>query len=234
MTTIDHSTVLVTGANGGLGTEFVRQALARGASRVYATARTPQDWGDDRIVPLALDVTDAASIAAAARSASDTTIVVNNAGIGGARTRLVETPIADVRRLFDTNVFGALEVAQAFAPVLAANGGGALVDIHSVLSWLGRGGAYSATKAAFWSVTNSLRLELRQQGTQVLGAHLGYTDTPLTAWLTDAEKADPADIVAAIYDALEAGDHEVLADQISRDVKAGLSQPLTALYPELG
>ena len=234
MTTLDDSVVLVTGANGGLGIEFVRQALARGARRVYATARTPRDWDDARIVPLALDVTDAASIAAAAAAAADTTVVVNNAGIGGARSPLVETPIADVRRLFDTNVFGALEVAQAFAPVLAANGGGALVDIHSVLSWLGRGGAYSATKAAFWSITNSLRLELRGQGTQVLGAHLGYTDTPLTAWLTDAEKADPADIVAAIYDALEAGHDEALADQVSRDVKAGLSQPLSALYPELG
>jgi NAD(P)-dependent dehydrogenase (short-subunit alcohol dehydrogenase family) len=140
-----------------------------------------------------------------------------------------------VRRLFDTNVFGALEVARAFAPVLAANGGGALVDIHSVLSWLGRGGVYSATKAAFWSLTNTLRLELREQGTQVLGAHLGYTDTPLTSWLPpEVPKADPAVIVSAIYDALEAGEHEVLADDISRDVKAGLSQPLEVLYPELG
>ncbi|HXR43683.1 MAG TPA: SDR family oxidoreductase [Pseudolysinimonas sp.] len=233
MTTIQNAVVLVTGANGGLGTEFVRQALARGAARVYATARTPREWGDDRIVPLALDVTDAASVAAAARAASDTTIVVNNAGIGGARSRLVDTPVADVRRLFDTNVFGALEVAQAFAPILAANGGGALVDIHSVLSWLGRGGAYSATKAAFWSITNSLRLELREQGTQVLGAHLGYTDTGMTTGI-EAEKNDPADVVRAIYDSLEAGDDEVLADQISRDVKAGLSQPLAALYPELG
>ena len=233
MTAIQGSTLLVTGANGGLGTEFVRQALARGAQRVYATARTPRPWTDPRVIPLTLDVTSSASIREAASLSSDVTIVINNAGVGGARSPLVETPMDDVRRLFETNVFGALEVAQIYAPILAANGGGALLDIHSVLSWLARGGAYSATKAALWSITNSLRLELRAQGTQVVGAHLGYTDTPLTAWLEGVEKADPAVIVGTIYDGLEAGNQEVLADSISRDVKAGLSHPLSALYPEL-
>jgi NAD(P)-dependent dehydrogenase (short-subunit alcohol dehydrogenase family) len=233
MTSLKDSTILVTGANGGLGLEFVHQALARGARRVYASARTPRTWDDVRIVPLTLDVTAPASIREAAAQSGDVSIVINNAGIGGERSRLVDTPLDDVRRLFETNVFGALEVAQAYAPILAANGGGALVDIHSVLSWLGRGGAYSATKAAFWSITNTLRLELLEQGTQVVGAHLGYTDTPLTAWLEGVEKADPAVIVAAIYDGLEAGDHEVLADDVSRQVKAGLAAPLSALYPEV-
>jgi NAD(P)-dependent dehydrogenase (short-subunit alcohol dehydrogenase family) len=233
MTALQDSTVLVTGANGGLGVEFVQQALARGARRVYATARQPRVWDDARIVPIALDVTSSESIRRAAAETPDVSVVVNNAGVGGARSRLVDTPLDDVRRLFDTNVFGALQVAQTYAPILAANGGGALVDIHSVLSWLGRGGAYSASKAAFWSLTNTLRLELLEQGTQVVGAHLGYTDTPLTAWLEGVEKADPAVIVAAIYDGLEAGDHEVLADEVSRQVKAGLAHPLSALYPEL-
>jgi NAD(P)-dependent dehydrogenase (short-subunit alcohol dehydrogenase family) len=233
MTAITGSTILITGANGGLGTEFVRQALDRGAQRVYATARAPQHWDDPRVRPLTLDVTSGASIREAARLSSDVTIVINNAGVGGARSPLIETPMDEVRRLFDTNVFGALEVAQIYAPILAANGGGALVDIHSVLSWLARGGAYSASKAAFWSITNSLRLELLAQGTQVVGAHLGYTDTPLTAWLEGVEKADPAVIVGTIYDGLEAGDLEVIADAISHDVKAGLSHPLSALYPEL-
>jgi NAD(P)-dependent dehydrogenase (short-subunit alcohol dehydrogenase family) len=233
MTSLKDSTILVTGANGGLGLEFVHQALARGARRVYASARTPRTWDDVRIVPLTLDVTAPASIREAAAQSGDVSIVINNAGIGGARSRLVDTPLDDVRRLFETNVFGALEVAQAYAPIHAANGGGALVDIHSVLSWLGRGGAYSATKAAFWSITNTLRLELLEQGTQVVGAHRGYTDTPLTAWLEGVEKADPAVIVAAIYDGLEAGDHEVLADDVSRQVKAGLAAPLSALYPEV-
>lgn len=228
MTDLTNAIVLVTGANGGLGTEFVHQALARGAAKVYATARTPRTWDDERIVPLVLDVTSQQSVDAAARAASDVTVVVNNAGVGGSAP-LLETSVEAVERVFATNVFGALRVAKAFAGSLR---GGALVDVHSVLSWIALGAGYSASKAAFWSLTNSLRLELAPQGTQVVGAHLGYTDTGMTTGL-DVEKADPADIVAAIWDAVEAGEHEVLADQISRDVRAGLSAPLEALYPGL-
>jgi len=231
MTQLTDSVVLVTGANGGLGTEFVSQALQRGARRVYATARKPRSWDDGRVVQLALDVTDSASVAAAAEAAADTTIVINNAGISAGRS-LLAMPLGEVRATYETNVFGPIAVAQAFAPVLADNGGGALVDVHSVLSWLARPGVYPSTKAALWSVTNTLRLELAAQKTQVVGAHLGYADTPMTAGL-DVAKADPRDIVAAIYDGLEAGDHEVLADDISRQVKQGLSQPLAALYPQL-
>ena len=231
MTQLEGSVVLVTGANGGLGTEFVGQAVARGARRVYATARKPRTWDDDRIVPLALDVTDPASIAAAAAAAADATVVINNAGIG-ARSSLLGTPLEEVRAVYEANVFGPIAVAQAFAPVLEENGGGALIDVHSALSWLATPGAYSSAKAALWSVTNTLRLELASQGTQVVGAHLGYTDTPLTAGL-DVAKEDPRDIVAAIYDGLEAGVHEVLADDTSRWVKQNLSQPLSALYPQL-
>jgi NAD(P)-dependent dehydrogenase (short-subunit alcohol dehydrogenase family) len=228
---IDGSTVLVTGANGGLGGEFVRQALQRGATKVYATARIPRDWGDPHVVALALDVTDAASVEAAAAAASDVTIVVNNAGVGGA-TSLLQSSVGEVERVFATNVFGALRVAKAFAPVLGGHGGGALVDVHSVLSWLALAGGYSASKAAFWSITNSLRVELAPQGTLVVGAHLGYTDTPMTARL-DVEKSDPADIVRLIWDAVAAGADEVLADRVSLDVRAALSAPVAALYPQL-
>ncbi|HLK78905.1 MAG TPA: SDR family oxidoreductase [Streptosporangiaceae bacterium] len=231
MTQLPDSVVLVTGANGGLGTEFVRQALDRGARRVYATARTPRTWDQDRVVPLALDVTDPASVAAAAAAAPDTTVVINNAGIS-AGPSLLDASLDEVRAAYETNVFGPIAVAQAFAPVLAKHGGGALVDVHSALSWLARPGAYPSTKAALWSVTNTLRLELAGQGTQVVGAHLGYADTPMTARL-DVAKADPRDIVAAIYDGLEAGDQEVLADDVSRWVKQNLSGPLAALYPDL-
>ena len=231
MTLLADSVVLVTGANGGLGTEFVAQALQRGARRVYATARSPRAWNDERVVPLALDVTDAASVADAAAAAADTTIVINNAGVSAADS-LLTVSLAEVRAAYETNVFGPITVAQAFAPVLAKNGGGALVDIHSALSWLARPGAYPSTKAALWSVTNSLRLELAGQGTQVVGAHLAYADTPMTAG-RDVDKADPRDIVAAIYDGLEAGEHEVLADDVSRWIKQKLSEPLAALYPEL-
>ena len=232
MAQLKDAVVLVTGAQGGLGREFVAQALARGAARVYATARSPQEWDDSRIVPLRLDVTDEESVAAAVQAAADVTVVVNNAGVNGAES-LLASPVSEVERVFATNVLGALRVAKGFAPVLGRNGGGALVDVASVLSWLAIAGGYSASKAALWSLTNSLRLELAPQGTQVVGAHLGYTDTPMIAGL-DVEKNDPADVVAAIWDAVEAGAHEALVDAVSRDVRAALAAPVEALYPQLG
>ncbi|WHU47131.1 SDR family oxidoreductase [Gordonia sp. L191] len=232
MTQLDGAVVLVTGANGGLGTEFVSQAIARGASKVYASARNPRAWSDDRIVPLTLDVTDPGSVEAAAADALDVSILVNNAGVGGAQS-LMSTTVVEVEDVFATNVFGALRVAKAFAPTLARNGGGSIVDVASALSWLAVSGGYSASKAALWSITNSLRLELAPQGTQVVGAHLGFTDTPLVAGL-DVEKNDPADVVAAIWDAVGTGQHEVLADSASRTIRAALSGPLTDLYPQLG
>ncbi|PZF62124.1 short-chain dehydrogenase [Curtobacterium sp. MCBD17_034] len=231
MTDIRDAVVLVTGANGGLGAEFVAQALDLGATKVYATARRPKTWNDARVTPLELDVTDQRSVDAVVRAAHDASVVINNAGIGGAHS-LLESTLEEVEQVFATNVFGPLRVAKAFAPVLAANGGGVLVDVHSALSWLAVAGGYSASKAAFWSVTNSLRLELAPQGTQVVGAHLGYTDTPMIADL-DVDKEDPADIVAAIYTAVTSGEHEVLADDTSRTVRSALSAPLSALYPTL-
>jgi NAD(P)-dependent dehydrogenase (short-subunit alcohol dehydrogenase family) len=229
---IERAVVLVTGANGGLGREFVSQALDRGAAKVYATARNPREWDDTRVVPLTLDVTDAASIEAAARTASDTTIVINNAGITVAGDRLTRSSIDDIRATFETNFFGAIQVVRGFAPALGANGGGAIVDVHSVLSWIGLAGSYSASKAAFWSATNSFRLELAPQGTHVLGLHLGYTDTPMVAAIK-AEKNDPADIVRLAYDGLQAGEYEVLADELSATVKAGLSARIEDLYTDL-
>ena len=227
---IKGSVVLVTGANGGLGEQFVAQALERGATKVYASARSPRQWNDARVIPLPLDVTDAASVAAAAATASDTTIVINNAGISA------PAPIAGdeavLRTIMETNFFGALAVARDFASVLGTNGGGVLLNVHSVLSWIGLAGAYSASKAALWSATNSLRLELAPQGTLVVGLHLGYTDTPMTAGI-DAPMNDAADVVRSAYDGIEAGEYEVLADQLSIDVKQGLAAPIIGLYPQL-
>jgi NAD(P)-dependent dehydrogenase (short-subunit alcohol dehydrogenase family) len=236
-----NSIVLVTGANGGLGTQFVHQALELGAQKVYATARRPRTWNDPRIVALPLDVTDQASIIAAAAAAADTTIVVNNAGISPIPDRILSDDMRDIRKTFETNFFGALAVARAFAPVLGVNGGGALLHVHSVLSWIvgdpegqaGGHGAYSASKSAFWSATNSLRLALAHQGTHVLGLHFGYTDTPMTAQIID-DKEDAADIVRAAYSALLAGEYEVSADNRSRNAKQKLAGPLEDLYPQLG
>jgi NAD(P)-dependent dehydrogenase (short-subunit alcohol dehydrogenase family) len=230
-TKLEGSVVLVTGANGGLGVEFVAQSLARGATKVYAAARSPRDWEDQRVVPLLLDVNDPDSIRRAAAESGDTTVLINNAGINR-RGTLATASSEDVRAIFDTNFFGALEVAQVYAPILKANGGGVLLNVASVLSWLAYGAAYSASKAALWSATNSLRLELAPQGTLVSGLYLGYTATPLTAGI-DAPMNDPADIVAAAYDGIEAGDLEILADQLSVDVRGNMGAPISQIYSEL-
>ncbi len=227
MVSIQGSTVVVTGGQRGLGKAIVGEALRRGAAKVYATARSPQPSADQRVVSVALDVTDADSVVALAEKAADAQIVVNNAGIVGGHS-LLGSDLEEIREVFETNYFGALRVAQAFAPVLATNGGGALVDIHSVLSWVGGFGAYGASKAALWSATNSLRIELEKQGTSVTGVHLGYTDTDM---VTDVEgpKNDPRDVARAILDGVERGDAEVLADDVTRHFKSALSGPVEAL-----
>lgn len=227
MTDIVGATVLVTGGQRGLGQAFVQELLDAGAAKVYATARVPVPSDNSRVIPLALEVTDATSVAAAAAAAPDVTIVINNAGIVG-RGSLLTMDLDDARAVFEANVLGALRVAQAFAPALAANGGGALVDIHSALSWASGSGVYGASKAAFWSLTNSLRIELAAQGTQVVGVHLGYTDTDMTKGI-DAPKNDPRDVARDVLVAIEKGETEVLADEVSRHFKAALSGPVEGL-----
>ena len=160
MVNVHGSTAVVTGGQRGLGKALVDELLKRGAFQVVATARKPRSCTDPRVVSATLDVTSAKSIAALAETASDATIVFNNAGIGVKLPSLLRSEFGDIRRVFETNYFGALRVARAFAPVLARNGGGALVDICSVMSWLAGKGAYGDSKAALWAATNSLRLEL--------------------------------------------------------------------------
>jgi NAD(P)-dependent dehydrogenase (short-subunit alcohol dehydrogenase family) len=227
MVSIQGSTVVVTGGQRGLGKAIVDELLQRGAAKVYATARSPQPSADQRVVSVALDVTDTDSVAALARNATDAQVVVNNAGIIGGHS-LLGSDLEEIREVFETNYFGALRIAQAFAPVLAANGGGALVDIHSVLSWVAGFGAYGASKAALWSATNSLRVELEKQGTSVTGVHLGYTDTDMVADVA-GPKNDPHAVARAILDGVERGDAEVLADDLTRQVKSALSGPVEAL-----
>ena len=233
MPSLDGAVVLVTGANGGIGTHFVREALARGAAKVYATARTPRAWDDERIVSLALDVTDPDSIRAVVDAAPDVTVLINNAGIAPATPGILSHTDEEIRANIETNFLGPLFLARAFAPMLAAKGAGtAIIDVHSALSWFAVMGIYSASKAALWSATNSLRLELAPAGVHVVGVHVGWVDTPMAAHAT-TPKVDPAVLVSKVFDATESGEFEVLGDETSTKLKAGLSAPLEAVYPQL-
>ena len=220
---LDGRTVLVTGANGGLGGEFVRQALDRGARKVYASARSPRDWPDERVVPLVLDLLDPESVALAVKTASDVDLVVNNAAVLPPGDNSVATSPEDVvREVFETNFFGNLRVAKAFAPVLATNGGGALLNVLSLAAWIPVPTAYAASKAALWSATNALRFELSSQQTTVTALIVGMIDTPASArW--DVPKVSPASVVGQAYDGVVTGAFEVLADEDSRDIKSRLS-----------
>jgi len=231
MTSLNNAVVLVTGSNTGLGEQFVKAAVERGARRVYATARKPKEWSDGRIVPLRLDVTDPASIDRALEQAGDTTILINSAAIYP-RSDLLTGPFEDITATIETNLIGPIRLARAFAPTLRS-AKGALVNVGSVLSWLAVGKAHSVSKAGLWMATNAFRLELAPDGVQVLGAYQGPTDTPMQAGNDTAGMNKPSDVVAAVFDALEAGENEVLADEMTKKVHAALSQPVTALYPSL-
>ncbi|MCF3132905.1 SDR family oxidoreductase [Streptomyces olivochromogenes] len=227
MVAVADKVVMVTGGRRGLGAALVDELLARGARKVYSTARSA--YTDDRpqVVTAELEVRSQASVAALAEAATDVDIVFNNAGI------LLPAPLLtgdfeDARTTFDVNVFGPLRVARAFAPILAANGGGALVNMHSVLSWLAGSGAYGASKAAAWSLTNSLRVELAGQQTQVVGVHAGFIDTEMVSAM-NLPKATPAEVAARIVDGLEAGATEVLTDDVTVATKAALSGPVERL-----
>ncbi|TDD64562.1 SDR family NAD(P)-dependent oxidoreductase [Jiangella aurantiaca] len=231
MTRIEGTVALVTGGNRGLGKALVDELFARGAAKVYAAARDPRTVTDPRATPLAVDVTSDEAVAAAAAEAGDVRLLVNNAG-GLVGASFLDSPVDDVRREFETNFYGPLRVTRTFVPVIEANGGGHVLNVHSVLSWLAISGSYSASKAALWSQTNSLRLELRDRGIGVTGLHVAYIDTDMAARV-DAPKSSPADVARLALDAVEAGAHEVLADDVTRQVKAGLSGDLGALYPQL-
>ena len=228
---ITGQTALVTGANRGLGLQLATQLRDRGA-RVYAAARNPGTVELPGVTPLALDVTDPASVTAAAQATGDVVILVNNAG-SSTGASLLTGELADIRLELDTHFLGTLAVTRAFAPQLAAQGRSAVLNVLSVLSWLNipASGAYCAAKSAEWSLTNALRQELAPQGTQVTALHVGYMDTDMIRHL-DVPKSDPAIIARLAIDGLAAGDTEVIADETSRQVLAGLSGGVAALYPQ--
>jgi short-subunit dehydrogenase len=164
-------------------------------------------------------------VAAAVAQAGDVTLVVNNAGIARVLPSMLEPGLVDMsREIFETNYYGVMHVSLAFAPVLKANGGGAIVNVLSDAAWIASPflSAYSASKAAAWSFTNSLRRELEAQGTSVQGLHVGFIDTDLTQGF-DVPKVQPSEVAIQSLDGVEQGRQEVLADQGTRAIKAGLS-----------
>jgi len=228
-----HDTVaLVTGANRGIGLAFTRELLARGARKVYAGARDPASVTLRGVEPLRLDVTRPEDVAAAVARAGDAMLVINNAGIGAFGGFLAPDSEAVTRRLFETNFFGMLRVSQAFAPVLKENGGGALLNVLSIASWINGAqlAGYAASKSAAWSLTNALRHELAAQKTQVTALHMAFVDTDLVRAL-DQPKASPEDIVRRALDGLEAGLDEVIGDARTQSVKQHLSAEAASYLP---
>jgi NAD(P)-dependent dehydrogenase (short-subunit alcohol dehydrogenase family) len=225
MTSLADQTVLVTGANRGMGREYVAQLLDRRVTKVYAAARDPQtiDVADPRVVVLQLDVTDAASVARAAEAASDVSVLINNAGIARGAS-VLDWDTSKLREEMETNLFGPLAMASAFADRIAARSG-AIVNVASVLAWMPIGASYGVTKAAMWNATDSMRLELGSRGVQVIGVYVGLVDTDMGAF-ADSPKSDPADVVRQVLDGIESGADEVLADEMTRVVRAQMEKPI--------
>ncbi|MFG2473951.1 SDR family oxidoreductase [Streptomyces fagopyri] len=230
---IQESIAFVTGANRGLGEHFARELVAAGAAKVYAGARDPGKVMVPGVVPVAVDITDPESVRAAAELAQDVTLLVNNAG-STTRADVLTAGLDSFRTEFETHVLGTLAMCRAFAPALGRNGGGAIVNVLSVLSWLSvtASAGYAAAKAAEWSVTNSLRLALAEQGTRVTALHVSYMATDMAASVA-GPKADPVAVARAALDGVEAGLYEVLADEASRQAQAALAEGPGALYPQL-
>jgi NAD(P)-dependent dehydrogenase (short-subunit alcohol dehydrogenase family) len=231
---IDGSVALVTGANRGLGQAFARELVRRGAAKVYGAARHPGAVTGDGIIPVALDITRPEQVTEVARQCADVSLLVNNAGVMKASTFL-DAPNLDAAQLeMATNYFGTLSMCRAFAPVLGANGGGALVNMLSVSSFYTNPfeASYSASKAAAWALTNGVRTEVHHQGTLVVAVHAAFIDTEMAA-LASGPKISPETVAQQTFDAVEAGRIEVLADERTRYVKASLARDHELLYPPI-
>jgi NAD(P)-dependent dehydrogenase (short-subunit alcohol dehydrogenase family) len=232
---VRDSVAFVTGANRGLGLSFARALLGRGARKVYVGVRDPSTVTLDGVVPIRLDVTNSLDLTAATEAADDVQLLINNAGILRPAP-LLEPGVTDSARAeFETNVLGPLSLSRAFAPILARNGGGAIINVLSALSWVSspRAATYSASKAAAWSLTNALRTVLKAQGTQVVALHVGFMDTDMASRIT-LPKSRPEDVAEIALAGLEAGEVEVLADGPSQQIKQGLSQGVYLHEPRLG
>lgn len=233
---IEGSVALVTGSNRGLGAEYVRQLLTRGASKVYAAARNVDTVtiDDPRIVPVRLDVTNTDDIVAAVAACPDLTILINNAGIALQSNIMADNSLEIAKQEFDTNVWGPFSLSKGFAPILAANGGGCIANVLSAVSWmtLRQVATYAMSKSAAWSFTNGLRLDLARQGTLVVAVHPAFIDTDMAATV-DMPKTTTHQVVERTLDAIEAGRPEVLADDTAAFVKNSLPTHIETFYPKV-
>lgn len=231
---IEGSIVLVTGANRGLGAAFASALLDAGAAKVYAAARDPAQIADKRLVPIALDITDDAAVEAAARACGDVNLLINNAAVMRMSPFIASASMEGARAEMATNYFGTLAMCRAFAPVLKANGGGALVNMLSVVAWFTHpiNGSYCASKHAALALTNGLRTELKAQGTFVAGVYASFIDTGMATAIT-APKAKPEDIAARALEGIERGEEEIQADVRSREIKHALARDPATFYAAL-
>lgn len=231
---IEGAVVLVTGANRGLGAEYVRQLLDRGAAKVYAGARSLESITAEGVIPIKLDVTNAADIQAAVEQCSDLTMLINNAGVVIGSRVMADNSLENGKAEFETNVWGPFNLSKSFAPVLAANGGGAIVNVLSAVSWMSikEVATYAMSKSAAWSLTNALRLELARQGTLVVAVHPAFIDTDMAAGV-DMPKTSPQQVVERTLDGVVAGFPEVLADDTSAFVKNSLPKHIETFYPKV-
>lgn len=229
---IAGSVALVTGANRGLGRVYARELLSRGAAKVYGAARDAASVTGPGVTPIALDITDPDRVSQVAQECADVSLLINNAGVMKASTFLGAPNLDNARLEMETNYFGTLSMCRAFAPVLKANGGGAIVNMLSITSFYTNPftASYGASKAAGWSLTNGVRLELHHQGTLVVAVHAGFIDTDMAA-LVNAPKISPESVAQQVFDAVEAGQVEVLADERTRTVKAELPRDHELIYP---
>jgi NAD(P)-dependent dehydrogenase (short-subunit alcohol dehydrogenase family) len=233
---IHNSVAFVTGANRGIGKAFVEALVQAGARRIYATARSIESLTDvvalapDRIIPLALDVTDPSQVNAAAQAAQDVTLLINNAGVIGSGGLFTPNSIETAQWEMNTNYFGTLSMVRTFAPILQRNGGGGIVNMLSVVSVANAPvfASYSASKAALNSLTQDIRAELAAQGTQVVGVFPGPVATAMTEDLP-VDKAEPIDVAQAVLQAVEAGLEDVYPDPVSQSAFAAISAPLKAV-----
>ncbi|MDT0615936.1 SDR family oxidoreductase [Streptomyces lancefieldiae] len=220
---LENAVAVVTGANRGLGRHLAAQLVEHGA-KVYAAARRPETVDLPGVTPLRLDVTDQEAIRESARVASDATLLINNAGISTGAT-LVGGDLDEVRREMETNFFGPLTATRAFAPVIEGNGGGAVLNVLSALSWFHPAGlgSYAASKAAAWALSDATREELAPRGITVSALHVGYMDTDMAAGVPAGQKVAAADVAAQALHGIETGLPEILADGTSRYAKQSLS-----------